>query len=93
LRTLREEYPDLSDRLPDFERIDLHVYPDRLNFGLIIFDDRIIVVGYRGNTRKVCIESSNEKFMEWAVEVFDRYREASRWLDMASLCEFSEEDT
>lgn len=90
LGTLRTEYPDICRRLLDHGGIEIHVHPERLGIGLVIFDSKAILVGYQNNTRKVCIEGSTEKFTDWALEQFKSHRENSRRLartDLADLLE------
>lgn len=64
--------------LPD--NFDLHIHPERIQFGLLIIGDKLAMIGAydeRGDVQ-AGMQGESETVMNWAEEVYEMYRERSR---------------
>lgn len=53
-------------------------YPDDIDFGLTIGDDRLLMCGYDSEGQlKACVESTHPDFYRWAEQLFAQYEEQS----------------
>jgi len=88
LDTSRASYADALDDAYSSENFALFRYPDDLDFGIAVFDDRVIVSAYddRGVLRE-CLDSTDDALGEWAREVYDDYRASASRVDVAAPTE------
>lgn len=85
LDTSRASYADALDDAYASENFALFRYPDDLDFGIAVFDDRVIVSAYddRGVLRE-CLDGTDGTLCEWAREVYDEHRASAERVDIAA---------
>lgn len=73
--------------------LDLYRHPGDVAFGLTVGDDRLLVGAYDDEGQfRACVESSHPEFVDWATELFARYREESSPVDPPLSLPFSLRD-
>jgi predicted transcriptional regulator len=72
-------YYDRAERGEADDEFTLYVYPERLRFGLIIFDDQLAMVGAydeRGDMQAGC-HGGSDAVLEWAEETYETVKQRS----------------
>lgn len=61
------------------DRFSLHEHPDPIRFGLTLGDDRALLGAYDDEgTLRACLDCDDPRFLDWAGDLYERYRAASR---------------
>lgn len=78
LETSKREFPRALQRAHDLDQMSLYVSAEAIEFGLAIVDDHACVGAYddTGNL-VVTVDGTDETFLSWAEETFERYRSCS----------------
>lgn len=70
--------------------LDLYRYPDSIAFGLTFDDTRLLMGAYDdAGQLRACVESTNEAFVDWSADLFERYRSRSDMVDPPLSLPFS----
>lgn len=73
-----EQYSEALELALEHEEFTLYVYPESVDFGMLILDEHVVVGAYDDTGNLVAtVDGTDESFRAWAVETFERYRDAS----------------
>jgi predicted transcriptional regulator len=76
--TLRRQYPKDMKNTTEESRIEIFVCADELPYGLLIFEDRILLAAYDDIGRmQALVESKSDEATEWGQRVYEEYRQQS----------------
>jgi len=54
--------------------LDLYRHPETVGFGLTVGEDRLLMSAYdEGGHLQACVESSDDRFLDWAERLFETY--------------------
>lgn len=78
-----DSYPDALDDAHSFANMELFLYPETLDFGLAILDERVLIGAYdeRGVLRE-CLDGTSDALFEWASEIYEDHRTTAQRVDL-----------
>lgn len=81
LEVARSSYPETLDSIAGNESTALFVHPEKLQFGLAVFDSSAFVFVYGKRNLIACIEATSDTFTEWATNTYQTHRRAAYLLN------------
>jgi predicted transcriptional regulator len=86
LETSRERFPDALELALELDQFTLRVVPFSLGFGLTIVDDHVWLAAYDDLGNVVAsVDGSDDRFVDWARDVYDRHRQRASVVEAESL--------
>lgn len=93
IRRARELNPTEFQVVVSVGVLDLYRYPKEVSFGLTVGDDGLLMCAYDEEGHlEACVESEHPRFVRWAGELFERYRDGSDPVDSSLSLPFDPRD-
>lgn len=89
----REQNPIEFGAVVSVGVLDLYRHPDEIAVGITITDDHTLLGAYDDDGQlRVCVDSTNESFREWAIELFEQYQGGSTAVTLSGSLPFASRD-